>query len=55
MSIHDLITLANNRLSYIQQQKQMAEAQGDIAQLQKLTADEVETQAALNGLMTLKG
>lgn len=53
MNIQDLINLTNNRLSYIQQQKQVAVAQGDVAQLQKLSDEEATTLVTLTRLMSL--
>jgi hypothetical protein len=52
MSLEDLITLLQNRLSFNAQQRAAAVQRGDIAQVVALDADSATTQATLDALQT---
>ena len=53
MSIDELITLLQSRLTYTQAQRVAASQRGDIAMVQRLDADLASTQGTLSQLQTL--
>jgi hypothetical protein len=53
MSLDDLITLLQNRLSFNAQQRAAAAQRGDIAQVSALDADSATTQSTLDALQAV--
>lgn len=53
MSVHDLISLLQNRITFNQGQRIAANQRGDVALVQQLDADIASTQATLDQLQTL--
>lgn len=53
MSVQDLITLLENRLTFSQAQRNAAVQRGDVSLVQQLDADIASTQATLDQLRTL--
>lgn len=53
MTIEDLISLLQNRITFAQGQRTAAAQRGDVALVQQLDADMASTQASLDQLRTL--
>jgi hypothetical protein len=53
MKIQDLLVLAKNRISYLEQLKVVATQQGDLTQLTGLELELSQTQATIASLETL--
>lgn len=53
MTLQELITLLENKLSFSQAQKTAAEQRGDIAMVEQLSTEKVNTEATLDQLRSL--